>query len=158
MVKEFLSQRGIRFQERDVSLDQSYAQELVRTTGQMGVPVTIIDGQTVIGFNRNRLEQILAQRPTEQRPSFGAFIADAGKITAQQGKAQIQGAYVGSVRPNSNAEKIGLVPGDIITEFNTRNIANAADLEQMLVTLNRGNHFTLSFLRDNSIRNIEGTY
>jgi len=48
MVKEFLSRKGIDFEERDVSRNASYAQELVRSTGQMGVPVTIINGQTVV--------------------------------------------------------------------------------------------------------------
>ena len=55
MVKEFLSQRGIDFEERDVSRNPAYAQELVRNTGQMGVPVTLIDGQAVIGFDRPQL-------------------------------------------------------------------------------------------------------
>jgi len=118
MVKEFLSQRGIKFQERDVSINRAYAQELVQRTGQMGVPVTIIDGQTVIGFDRNQLEHVLAQRQTPQRPSFGASIADATKITAKQGTGIILGAYIGSVRPASPAERIGLVTGDIITELN----------------------------------------
>jgi len=63
-VKEFLSQRGIAFEERDVSRNQSYAQELVRSTGQMVVPVMIINGQTVVGFDRGRLEQLLAQTQT----------------------------------------------------------------------------------------------
>ena len=158
MVEEYLSQKGIGFEERDVSSNQSYAQELARTTGQMGVPVTIIDGQTVIGFDRNRLEQILALRQTGQRPSFGAFIGDAGKITTKQGKALVQGAYVGSVRPNSTAERIGLMSGDIITEFDTGPITGAADLERALSTLNRGSRFSLSFLRDNTTQHTEGTY
>jgi len=58
MVKEFLSQRGVSFEERDVPQNPSYAQELSKT-GQMGVPVTIINGQTVVGFDRSRLEQLL---------------------------------------------------------------------------------------------------
>jgi S1-C subfamily serine protease len=158
MVEEYLSQKGIGFQERDVSSNRSYAQELARTTGQMGVPVTIIDGQTVIGFDRNRLEQILALRPTGQRPSFGAFIADAGKITIKQGKALIPGAYVGSVKPNSTAERTGLLSGDIITEFNTVHVTDAADLERVLSALKRGSHFSLSFLRDNTMQHTEGIY
>ena len=95
MVKEFLSQRGIGFEERDVSRNPSYAQELVRSTGQMGVPVTIINGQIVVGFDRGRLEQLLTQTQTRQRPSFGASIADASKITAKQGSGITLGAYVG---------------------------------------------------------------
>ena len=97
MVKEFLSQRGISFKEYDVSLNPSYAQELVRITGQMGVPVTIIDGQTVIGFDRVRLEQLVGQTQTRHRPLFGASIADASKITVKQGSGIILGAYVGNV-------------------------------------------------------------
>jgi len=108
MVKEFLSQKGISFQERDVSINQSYAQELVKSTGQMGVPVTVINGQTVVGFDRGRLEQLLTKTQTSQRPPFGASIADASKITAKQGSGIILGAYIGSVRPGSVAERIGL--------------------------------------------------
>jgi glutaredoxin 3 len=156
MVKEFLSRRGISFQERDVSINDSYAQELVSSSGQMGVPVTIIDGQIVIGFDQHRLEQILNQRQTKQRPSFGAAIADASKITAKQGSGIILGAYVGVVRPDSAAGKIGLAAGDIITEFSMRNIANAADLEHALAAMNSGSRFSLTFLRGNNKMTAEG--
>jgi S1-C subfamily serine protease len=158
MVKEFLSQKGISFQERDVSVNQSYAQELVRSTGQMGVPVTIINGQSVIGFDQNRLEQLLSQTQPGQRPSFGASIADASKITAKQGSGIILGAFVGSVKPGSVAERIGLVSGDIITELNLRHIANASDLEHALSNLQGGSHFSLSFLRGNKTLTVEGTF
>ena len=158
MVKEFLSQKGISFQERDVSINQSYAQELVKSTGQMGVPVTVINGQTVIGFDRGRLEQLLTKTQTAQRPPFGASIADASKITAKQGSGIILGAYVGGVRPSSVAERIGLVSGDIITDLNLRHIANARDLEHALSNLKGGSHFSLSFLRDNKMMTVEGTF
>ena len=156
MVKEFLSQRAINFEERDVSINISYAQELVRSSGQMGVPVTIIDGQAVIGFDQGRLEQILNQRQTRQRRSFGAAIADASKITAKQGTGIILGAYIGSVRPDSPAEKIGLVAGDIVIEFNMRNITNATDLEHALAAMNSGSRFSTTFLRGNNKMTAEG--
>jgi glutaredoxin 3 len=153
MVKEFLSQRGIGFTERDVSRDRSAAQELVNSTGQMGVPVTIIDGQTIVGFDRAKLEQTIAQR---QRPSFGVSVADAAKITARQGTGAILGAYVGKIRPGSPAERAGLAPGDIITELNKHNIANAADFEKAVAGLSKGARFTIIFLRDNQKRASEG--
>ena len=156
MVKEFLSQRGVSFQERDVSVNNSYAQELVRNSGQMGVPVTIIDGQTVIRFDRGRLEQILNRRQTKQRPSFGEMIADASKITAKKGPDIILGAYVGGVRPGSPAEKTGLTAGDIIIQFNGKNIAKAGDLDNALSTMNSGSRFSLSYLRGNNKMNTEG--
>jgi len=158
MVKEFLSQKGLGFEERDVSRNTTYAQELVKSTGQMGVPVTIINGQTVVGFDRGRLEQLLTQTETRQRPSFGASIADASKITAKQGLGLTLGAYVGNVRSGSIAERIGLVSGDIITELNLKHIANASDLEHALSNLNNGSRFSLVFLRGNNTMTTEGIF
>ncbi len=153
MVKEFLSQKGVTYKEYDVSLDQNAARELVTRTGQMGVPVTIIDGQTVIGFDRAKLEQVLGQ---EQRPSLGAAIADASKITAKQGTGITFGAYVGKVRPDSLAERLGLGAGDIITEVNIQRIASADDMERALSKMNKGSRISLVFIRGNKRLTTEG--
>jgi glutaredoxin 3 len=158
MVKDFLSQRGISFEERDVSRNSSYAQELANSTGQMGVPVTIIDGQVVVGFDRGRLELLTAQKQAGQRPPFGASIADAGKITAERGLGVTIGAYVGGVRPGSVAQKIGLAPGDIISELNMRRIGNADDLENALSSLSSGSRISLVFLRGNKTITTEGVF
>ena len=58
-VKEFLSQRGVEFIDRDITKDEEALAEL----GELGImtsPVTVIDGDVVIGFDRDRLEQLLA--------------------------------------------------------------------------------------------------
>ncbi|MFH1003710.1 MAG: glutaredoxin domain-containing protein [Chloroflexota bacterium] len=153
MVKEFLSQRGVAFEERDVSVDRSAAQELVSRTGQMGVPVTVIDGQTVVGFDRARLEQALKQG---QQPSLGAAVADASRITAKQGSGITLGAYVGGVRPGSLAQRLGLAAGDIITEVNLQPIAKAADLEQALARMGKGSRLSVVFIRGDRTRAVEG--
>ena len=57
-VKEFLSQRGIEFTERDVTQDEQ-AQIELEAMEAFSTPVTVIDGEIVIGFNRHRLEQLL---------------------------------------------------------------------------------------------------
>ena len=158
MVKEFLSQRGIGFAERDVSRDPSYAQELVSSTGQMGVPVTIINGQIVVGFDRGRLEQLTSQTQTGQSPPFGASIADAGKIAAARSLGIVLGAYVGGVKPGSTAERIGLTPGDVITELNMKPIASAGDLEDALSNLDSGSRFSVVFLRGNETMTTEGVF
>jgi S1-C subfamily serine protease len=124
----------------------------------MGVPVTIINTQAVIGFDRARLEQLLAQSQVGQRPTFGASIADASKVTAKQGSGITLGAYLGRVRPGSVSERIGLASGDIITELNLQRIANADDLERALANLNRGSRFSLVFLRGNRTITAEGIY
>lgn len=152
MVKEYLSQRGVAFEERDVARNPSAAQEMIAKTGQRGVPVTIIDGQVVIGFDREGLEQLLSQ----QKPSFGASIADASKITAKMGAGITMGAYVGRVSAGSAAEETGLMPGDIIIELNMQHITNADDLARALAKLNEGSRFSLVFLRGNQELSAEG--
>jgi len=59
MVKNFLAQNNIPFEDIDVSFDQRAAQEMIQKSGQMGVPVIDIDGQIVVGFDKGRLKQIL---------------------------------------------------------------------------------------------------
>ena len=60
MVKEYLSQKGIAFTEYDLSKDPNKAREMVEKTGQMGVPVVIINENIVIGFNRAKIDELLA--------------------------------------------------------------------------------------------------
>ena len=57
-VKEFLSQNGIDFTERDITVDDVAIAEL-EELGYMTTPVTVIDGEVVIGFDREKLEQLL---------------------------------------------------------------------------------------------------
>ena len=59
MVKEYLSQKGITYTEHDLSKDISKAKEMVEKTGQMGVPVVIIDENIVVGFNKARIDELL---------------------------------------------------------------------------------------------------
>jgi len=60
-VKEFLSQRGIEFTERNVAEDESALSELEQL-GVMTTPVTVIDGEVVVGFDRERLNALLLGR------------------------------------------------------------------------------------------------
>jgi S1-C subfamily serine protease len=157
-VKEFLSRKGIGYEERDVSVNAAYADELVRNTGQMGVPVTLIDGQMVVGFDRPRLESLLSSAQDKVPPSFGAAVADASKITAGQGGPATFGAYIGRIIPGSAAQRLGLAAGDIITEFNMRRIVKRSDLEEALAGMGKGSHITLVFLRGGEIKKAEGLY
>ncbi len=58
-VKQYLREKGFNFTEYDVSKDMNAAQEMVRKSGQMGVPVVIIDGNVVVGFNKPRIDKLL---------------------------------------------------------------------------------------------------
>ena len=59
LTKEFLKKNGIEYKEVDVGSDLKAAQEMVKKTGQMGVPVTFIGEKYVIGFDREALKKIL---------------------------------------------------------------------------------------------------
>jgi glutaredoxin 3 len=58
--KEYLSQKGIEYEDYDVGTDREKAMEMVQKSGQMGVPVIIIDGQVVVGFNQGMIDKLLA--------------------------------------------------------------------------------------------------
>ncbi len=58
-LKQWLRKNHIPYTDVDVSRDEGAAQELVRRTGQQGVPQTDINGQVVVGFDQARLKQLL---------------------------------------------------------------------------------------------------
>lgn len=58
-LKKFLTEKGVEFQDIDVSADEKELNEMVEKSGQMGVPVVNIEGQIIIGFNRNKILEAL---------------------------------------------------------------------------------------------------
>lgn len=58
-LKSYLDEHNIAYQEIDVGKDQQAAQEMIDKTGQMGVPVADIDGEIIIGFDKERINQLL---------------------------------------------------------------------------------------------------
>ena len=58
-VKEYLRERQVTFREIDVSRSASAARDLVRKTGQTGVPVVEIDGKPIVGFDRGKIDKLL---------------------------------------------------------------------------------------------------
>jgi thioredoxin 1 len=58
-LKAYLRKQQIAFKEIDVSRDAQAAKEMVRRSGQMGVPQAWIDGQVVVGFDRKRIDTLL---------------------------------------------------------------------------------------------------
>lgn len=57
-VKEFLSQNKIEYTDRNIVTDESALADLEKL-GYMTTPVTVIDGEVVVGFDRVRLENLL---------------------------------------------------------------------------------------------------
>jgi glutaredoxin len=44
-----------------VAEDKDKVQEMIQKSGQMGVPVTIIDGEVVVGFNQAKIDELLSK-------------------------------------------------------------------------------------------------
>ena len=58
-VKRYLKERKIKFKDVDVSKDQAAARDMVRKTGQMGVPVVLINNRPIIGFDKAKINAML---------------------------------------------------------------------------------------------------
>lgn len=58
-VKEFFNNHGVKYTEFDVQADAVKRQEMIEKSGQMGVPVIYIGEEMVIGFDEERLTQLL---------------------------------------------------------------------------------------------------
>jgi glutaredoxin 3 len=150
MAKEFLSAKGVPYTEYDVATNQEKAREMVQKSGQMGVPVITVDGQVVVGFNRQKLEQLLSQGPQAQpqgaaqpqHPSLGLSVADA-----QRQSPGTTGAYVGGVDASSPGGKAGIREGDIITEIKGQPVATANDVAKAMAEVKPGESVPVTLMR-----------
>ncbi len=60
MAKEYLSKKGIIYVEHNVAADREAAKEMIQKSGQMGVPVIVVDDKILVGFNQAQLDKLLA--------------------------------------------------------------------------------------------------
>ena len=58
--KEFLKENKVEFEEKNVAEDDAARNELVEKSGQMGVPVIIVEGHDpIVGFDQEKLKEVL---------------------------------------------------------------------------------------------------
>ncbi len=60
LTKEWLKEKGLDYQEYNVAEDIEKRKEMVELTGQLGVPVIKIESDVIIGFNPNKLSELLS--------------------------------------------------------------------------------------------------
>ena len=58
LAKDYLEEKGIEYTEKNVQTSSDARQELM-SMGHMGVPVLVIDGEEIVGFNKSRIDQLL---------------------------------------------------------------------------------------------------
>jgi S1-C subfamily serine protease len=114
--------------------------EMVRVSGQQGVPVITIDGQIVIGFNQPRLMQLL-------KPKLGASIADAASQAKRHPGIPSSGAFVGRVRPGTPADQAGLSKGDVIVALGGLPVDTADALHRLIPQMPKGRDVSLTYIR-----------
>lgn len=142
--KQFLNRQGVPFVEKNVAADRNAAMEMVRISGQQGVPVITVDGQVVVGFDQPRLMQLLKNA----QPRLGASVADAARQTKKHPGIPATGAYIGKVRGGSPAERAGLRQGDVVTALGGQPVVVADDLHKLVSDMPKGRDLSLTFVRN----------
>jgi len=128
---------------RDVSVDQPAAQEMVRRTRQMGVPVIADAEEAIVGFDLPRLQRMAARH--RRAAGLGLKVTDA-----KDGP----GAYVGGVREGSPGERAGLQVGDTIIELSGRPVSSVSDLEQIASRRPPGQPTSMSIRREGELKTL----
>lgn len=59
-VKQFFKDNNIAYEDFDVSLDQAKADEMVNKSGQISVPMIDIEGQIIVGFDKEKIKKVLS--------------------------------------------------------------------------------------------------
>jgi len=127
--------------ERDVSVDRAAAFQMMRRSGQQGVPVIVAGDDVIVGFDRPRLERIAARYAPEA--STGA----AGIKLGLAVRNATGGVEVGAVRPGSLGERAGVRPGDVLESLAGQLVRSVADLERLTRNVAAGQGVDLSVRR-----------
>ncbi len=59
MAKEYFDEKGVKYDAFDVASDLEKRKEMVEKSGQLGVPVIDIGGEIIVGFDREKIDQLL---------------------------------------------------------------------------------------------------
>lgn len=59
MAKDFFKEKGVEFEDFNVAEDQEKRKEMLSKSGQMGVPVILIDENLIVGFDKSKITELL---------------------------------------------------------------------------------------------------
>ncbi|OHB24538.1 MAG: NrdH-redoxin [Parcubacteria group bacterium RIFOXYD2_FULL_52_8] len=59
LAKDYFKQQNVAYEEYNVQADVLKREQMFKVSGQMGVPVIDIDGQITVGFDKDRIKQLL---------------------------------------------------------------------------------------------------
>ncbi|KKW47538.1 MAG: Glutaredoxin-like protein, YruB-family [Parcubacteria group bacterium GW2011_GWA1_60_11] len=61
MAKAYFAEKGVQYVDKNVAVDEAAREEMVKKSGQLGVPVIDVDGALVIGFDKERLAALIGK-------------------------------------------------------------------------------------------------
>ena len=139
-VYDFMVRRDVEFEVHDVSEDREAMFEMVRASGQSGVPVLCIGARAIVDLDLERLNQLFPRRV--QGIVLGVAVADARRTEDQP-----SGAYVGHVGADTPADRAGILKGDLIIEMAQQPVRIASDVHAIASRLVPGSRIPLTLWR-----------
>ena len=139
--------------EKDVATDYTAAMEMIRRSGQQGVPVVATDDEVILGFDQVRLARLAEKYAAPKRPPLGILATDAEDYLARHPEqaasvpAGTKGVYIGKIRPDTVGERADLQAGDIVTGVAGKRVRSMVQLDQIVGTLKAGDAVAVRFLR-----------
>jgi glutaredoxin-like YruB-family protein len=151
--KTYLRSNNVPFVEKNVAADYNAAVEMVKRSGQQGVPVITTEDEVILGFDQQRLARLVQKYSAPKRPALGLMAAEAESFLKRHPEIaanypdDIKGIYVGETRPDSVAARAGLKPGDIIVAAANKRVRNLGELDRLIDTLKPGESITFRYYR-----------
>ena len=142
------------YEEKDVATDYAAAMEMIRRSGQQGVPVVATEDEVILGFDQVRLKRLADKYAAPKRPPLGILAADADDyLTRHPEKAAAlpegtKGVYVGKIRPDTVADRAGIQAGDVIVGAAGKRLRGMAQLDQLVGALKPGAELAVRYLRN----------
>ena len=133
--------------------------EMIRVSGQQGVPVTVANGDVILGFDQRKFAKLAEKYAGPKRPprNPGSGCRRVSRQASGQGRKGSSRDERRLRRQGSNPDRggaRGLKPGDIITSFAGKRVRTMAALDQMVETLKAGDKATAKFIRDGENQSI----
>jgi S1-C subfamily serine protease len=139
--------------DKDVARDYDAAMEMINLSRQQGVPVTVADGEVILGFDQAAFRRIVQKHGGARRPPLGILAADADEYLSRHPEKAaslpegVKGVYVGKVRPGTVADTAGIQPGDVISGVAGKRTPSMSKLDALIETLNAGDGVSVHFWR-----------
>lgn len=151
--KTYLKANNVPFVEKNVAQDYNAAVEMVRRSGQQGVPVITTDDDVILGFDQARLAKLVERFAAPRRLPLGMMAAEAETFLRKRPELAenypdgVKGVYVGETRPGSVSAIAGLKSGDIIVAAAGKRVNNLSALDKLIDTLKAGESISIRFYR-----------